>query len=79
MIKVARYGCPERIAVIRQDVPQYTREGRYVHGTILLDVPLQTISKPESAEAAKARLWFYTGSPFGAEILALARERCLLA
>jgi len=44
---------------------------------ILLDVDMgpDGILHPASAEEARERPWFYTGSPFGQEIVALHRQR----
>lgn len=46
-------------------------------GRVLLDVPMGPGSPlhPRSAGEAHRRPWFYTGSPHGDEILALAKER----
>lgn len=46
-------------------------------GAILLECPTRALA-PRSAAEAKARPFFFTLSPFGAEILDIARERGLI-
>lgn len=41
------------------------------HGSMQLDGFL----RPHSAEEARSRPWFFTGSPYGANIIGLAWER----
>ncbi len=61
--RVIRYGI-DRLRVLADDK-------QVLDVSMALDSPLH----PESAAAAKARPWFYTGSPYGKEIMDLAWER----
>lgn len=47
------------------------------HGEIAVRAPIGPGGPlhPRSAAEAKARPWFFTGSPFGGQIIALAWER----
>ena len=58
------------------DFLRVERNGVDVFGEVIMgpNGPLH----PQSAEEARSRPWFYAGSPFGAEIVELARERGLL-
>lgn len=66
-VQVLRYckvgGDPDRLSVI-------------VDGISVLDVQMGLSSpfRPRTSDEAKRRPWFYTGSPFGLEILSLAEE-----
>lgn len=46
------------------------------HGEMLVRCNT-SVFKPESAEAAKARPWFFTTSPFGPQIVGMAWERSI--
>ena len=47
------------------------------HGEIAWHGPIQPrgLLHPHSAEEARSRPWFFTGSPYGANIIGLAWER----
>jgi len=69
--KVTRY-CLTPIGVERPG-PDYIRVEDH-QGTILVDERMGPDGpfRPPSAEIARQRPWFFTGSPFGREIIALA-------
>lgn len=61
-------------------VSRYTDEQLVVfgeHGDIMVTAECRPggLLHPENAEAGKRRPWFFTGSPYGGQIVALAWQR----